>query len=56
MGPVDRSPRLTLLCFFFSNPSGYLDAGEGEGSAALHCDEPVSVVGTEVDGDGRGKQ
>lgn len=64
MGPVDRSPRLTLPCFFLSlslfldcfyYPSGYLEAGQGEDApAALRGDETVSV-GTKVYGDGRGK-
>lgn len=51
---MDRPPRLTLPFAFLFYPSGYLDAGEGEGPAALHGDEPV-LVGTEVYGDGRGK-
>lgn len=55
-GPVDRSPRLTLLyCFFY--PSGYLDAGqEGEKTQPPCMVTNTVSVGTEVYGGGRGKQ
>lgn len=53
-GPVDRPPRLTLLCFFFY-PSGYLDAGEGRRARPPCMVTNLLTVGTEVYGDGRGK-